>query len=710
MGGAGRARVLAIDTGGTMTDTFVVDAAGGFTIGKAQTTPHDEAEGLLRSFADALRSWELTPEEAATELGTVVYSGTAMLNRLLQRQGEGPIGVITSAGFEDVLRFGRGIQSYVGSPYAERLHARSHEHPEPIVPRQMVRGVRGRIHFTGVEIAGLSEDEARVAVRELLDAGARAICVCLLYSYRNPSHEERVGQIAAEVIAARGLDVPVYLSCRHNPVRGELPRLNSLIMEVYAAKPSRRQLQGIRNRLREAGSAAPFRVLTCYGGTVSPEHEWLVSTLVSGPIGGIIGSRHVADLLGVHNVVCTDVGGTSFDVGLITEKQYAIRTETALARFMLNLPMIAMDSIGAGTGTFVRLDPVIRRLNLGPDSAGYRVGVCNPAGEIDTVTITDCDVLLGYLNPDFFLGGEIRLEPDRAERAIAEQIARPLGVDPVEAAWGTVKLLETQMRDHLHAMVLGVGYSPENYHLLSYGGGGPLHVAGVCEGLRFEKVLVPSWAAAFSAFGCACADYSYRYDRSVDLVVTPDRAMHEMVSGALNAAWEELRARLADEFRRDGIDPAQMLFQPLVRMQYRGMLDDLEVPVNGLPLDPAGLDRVIGQYEQLFERIFARAARSPEAGFVVTKAIGIAVAPAEKPVVPRLPLGPARPDPMAAKPARDLYWDGRWHRAQIWDMDRLQPGNVVEGPAVIEAPATTFVVPPQRLARLDEYRIFHLEG
>ena len=206
-------------------------------------------------------------------------------------------------------------------------------------------------------------------------------------------------------MSERGVDIPLYLSSEQNPVRGELPRLNSLILEVYAARPSRLQLVRMRERLKALGSPAPFRILTSYGGTVSPEHEWLVSTLVSGPIGGIIGGNRLGDHLGIANLVCTDIGGTSFDVGLITEGQHAIRTEWALAQFVLNTPMIAMDSIGAGTGTYVRLDPVIRRINLGPDSAGHRVGVCYEAGGVDTPTVTDCHVILGYVNPDYFLGG-----------------------------------------------------------------------------------------------------------------------------------------------------------------------------------------------------------------------------------------------------------------------------------------------------------------
>ena len=703
------ARVFAIDAGGTMTDAFVVLEDGRFAVGKAQTTPDDESEGVLRSFKDAITGLDGDAGAAAAGLIATIYSGTLMLNRLLQREGEGGIGVVTTAGFEDVLRFGRAFQSYAGYPYAERLHARSHGYPEPIVPRSLVRGVRERIHLTGMEMIPVYEEEAREAVGYLLDRGVRAICICFLYSYQNPSHERRVAEIAREVMSERGVDIPLYLSSEQNPVRGELPRLNSLILEVYAARPSRLQLVRMRERLKELGSPAPFRILTSYGGTVSPEHEWLVSTLVSGPIGGIIGGNRLGDHLGIDNLVCADIGGTSFDVGLITEGQHAIRTEWALAQFVLNTPMIAMDSIGAGTGTYVRLDPVIRRINLGPDSAGHRVGVCYEAGGVDTPTVTDCHVVLGYVNPDYFLGGEIQLSAERARQALEEKIAQPLGIEPEEVAWGIIQLLETQMRDHLAAMILGLGYSPENYHLLTYGGGGPLHVAALSHGLQFESVLVPSWAAAFSAYGCACADCAYRYDRTMDQVLPPDGSGHQAVVGRLTSAWREIRERLAEELRRDGLDPGRMVFRPYVRMQYRGMLDDLEIPSPSAEPSREDLDAIIAEYERLFERIFARAAKSAEAGYVVTKAIGVGIVPTEKPRIPELPLQGQDPAKGSMKGRRRIFWDGSWTTADLFEMDRLQPGNVVAGPAVVEAPATTLLVPPGWRAALDKNLIFRVE-
>ncbi|MEF8914319.1 hydantoinase/oxoprolinase family protein [Natronomonas sp.] len=704
--------LLSLDTGGTMTDTFVVDQSGEYTVGKAQTTPEDESEGVIDSFGDALSYWDTSLEQSADTLRGTVYSGTAMLNRLLEREGKGDIGVITNKGFEDTHRFGRGIQSWADLSYAGRLHGREHEHPEPIVPRENVRGVGGRTMFTGQELAPLYEGDVRDAVEELLEQDVRVICVSLLFAYQDPTQEQRIREIAQEVIAEHGADVDVWLSSEQNPVRGELPRLNSLILEAYAVEPSRQQLYNIEEALDERGNESPFRVLTSAGGTVAPEHDWLIDTMISGPIGGIFGGEYLADALGIDNLVCSDVGGTSFDVGLITEGHYPTRWDQSLAQFMVNIPMVAMDTIGSGTGSYVRVDSASNRIEVGPDSAGYQVGVANTDAGLETPTVTDCTAVLGYINPDYFLGGDIEIDVDRAREYIEDQVANPLGQDPAETARGVLDIVERDMTNELRGMILGLGYSPENYHLVSYGGGGPLHAAGYSKPLDFRDVLIPQWAAAFSAFGCATADYSYRYDQSLDMVIQPDFSNADDVAAALTGALESLQERTVESFERDGIDIAETEFRPGVRMQYAGMLDDLEIDIP-LELWDGGLsgediEAIVDIYEEEFAQVFQRAAQSPEQGYMITMGVGTGVAPSPKPSIPEEPLQGETPPEAAAKGEREIYYDGDWHDASIWEMDRIQPGNVIEGPSVIEAPATTILVPPGFEAPLDEHRIYHL--
>ncbi|MEW6265028.1 MAG: hydantoinase/oxoprolinase family protein [Thermodesulfobacteriota bacterium] len=697
--------VLALDAGGTMTDTFLVDRGGGFEIGKALTTSENESIGVMNSFADALKHWGLTLEEGAGSLQATIYSGTAMINRVLTRQGEGPLGLIVTAGFEDMLRFERGIQVWLGLSYPDRLHSVSHYHNDPIIPRPYIKGVRERITVFGQELAPLYRDEARRAVIELLDLGVKTICVCFLFSFRNPSHELAVEEIAREVMKERGWEVPIFLSCKHNPVRGELPRVQTLVLEAYAASPSRKHILAIHQALKEKGARAPLRIMTCYGGSIPPTHEWMVSTLISGPIGGITGAKHLGLTLGLQNIVCSDVGGTSFDVGLITEGQYALDIEPAIARMKLALPSVVMDSIGAGTGMYVRLDKVIKRIELGPDSAGFRIGM---SLNENTPTLNDCSLVLGYLNPEYFLGGEVKLDANKARHGLKEQVADPLGIPVEEVAWGVYELVNTQMRDHLYAMILGRGFSPEVYALMSYGGAGPLHVCDYIKGLNFERVYVPTWAPAFSAFGCACADYTFRYDQQLDFPLSPSLAEAEFLAAYLNATWAGLKAKVEEEMKKEGLDPTRMDFQTLVRMQYTGQLDDLEIPVPVFPIQKEDIPGLLKAFEETYTKVFPTAPKSPELGHLMTRAVAQGVLPTDKPVLRKYPLAEKDPQPASRKGRRSIYWQGRWHEADIFEMDLIEPGNVIHGPAVIEAPATTFLLPPGFETILNAYKIFEI--
>lgn len=699
-------RILAIDTGGTMTDTIVVDEIGNFTIGKAQTTM-DESDGVLQSFEDALNHWKINLNEGAKNLLAIIYSGTTVLNKILTRSGEEKIGLIVTAGFEDLIRMGRGIQSYVGYSYPDRLHSVSHKFEKPIIKRTYIRGVRGRINVYGEEMIPLYEDEVEDAINDLLSKNVCGICVSLLFSFRNPSHELMVEKIAKSMMKRRSHEIPIFLSSKFTPTRGELPRTNTLLLEPYAAEPSRAQIVRIRDRLRQIGSKAPLRILTSYGGTIPPEDEWLVPTIVSGPIGGLIGAKYLANALKIENVCCCDVGGTSFDAGLITEGNIPIEIEPAFARLKLSIPSISLDSIGAGTGTFVNLDRITRRIELSDESAGYKIGTSYEAANLSIPTINDCNLILGYINPDYFLGGRIKLNPERALKFLKEKISEPLEINIYDAAFGIVKLIETQMRNHINSIVLGKGYAPENYFLLCYGGGGPLHVAGFTDGLNFQDTLIPMWAPAFSAFGCACSDYQFRYDRQIDMPLNSDFSNYKTVTAFLNAGWQIAYDRIREEIEK-AMGETEVKFVPCARIQYLGMLDDLEVTYEKFPIKKEGLEELIRRFEDVFEKIYTSAAKTPESGYLITRAIGIGVVKTEKPVIKKEKISSSKPIDDYFKAERQIYWEGKWENAKVFDMDKFLPGNEINGPAILEHPATTFLIPKGYISFLDEYKVFHL--
>ncbi|HEX8066785.1 MAG TPA: hydantoinase/oxoprolinase family protein [Thermoleophilaceae bacterium] len=701
-------RVLAIDAGGTMTDTFIVDALGEFVVGKAQTTPDDESRGFMASARDALRYWDAEPKDALPGMVSGIYSGTAMLNRLLERKGR-RVGVIVTAGIEDALRLERGIQTYLGYPYSDRLHVATHFHNEPLVPRERVKGVRERIDMFGEVAIPLYEDEVRRAVEELRDAGVEGIVVNLLYSYRNSEHEDRVAEIAAELAP----DVPVFRSSELYPMRRDFPRLNSTLVEAYAAEPSREQLQRVRDASRAAGARFDLRIMAAHGGTISIDARELARTLISGPIGGVIGARYLAErangAVGSRNIVCTDIGGTSFDIALITDGEFAIRQIPDVGRFILNLPLVQVDSIGAGTGSFVRIDPNSRRPELGPDSAGAAIGVSWAEGGLETPSVTDLNLVLGRVNPDYFLGGEVKLDPERAAHAVERQIAEPLGLSVEEAAAGVIELFDETLKYQAVAQVLGKGYSPVDYTLLCYGGGGPLHVAGYTEGVPYRDVLVPAWAAGFSAFGCACGDYEYRYDLTLDMPIEPTADDDEKAGIAMlvDGGWQMLRERVVAEFGKSGVGEDEIRFRHFVRMQYYGQLNDIEIrsPHDELS-EGSHVDDLIAAFEDAYGKLYARSARSPELGYLITNVVVTGAVEVEKPALPDEPeVDGGAPE---AKGTRRVWWRGEREETAIYEQDSVRAGHSIPGPAIVESPADTFAIPPGRAARMDGHRIWHV--
>ena len=704
-------RVLAIDAGGTMTDTFIVDETGHFVVGKAQTTPEDESVGLMESAEDALRQWDSGPEEGFPQIQSAVFSGTAMLNRLLTRSGQ-KVGVIVTAGQEDALQMERGIQTYLGYSYADRLHIATHHHNEPLVPRERVKGVRGRIDLFGAEALPLREEDARNAARELLDDDVQGIVISLIFSYRNPAHEARVRDIVEEEKAARGVNgsCPVFVSSELYPSRRDFPRLNTTVIEAYAAEPSRGTLRAVRDRTRERGAGFELRVMASHGGTISIDADQLATTLVSGPIGGVVGAKWLAEHIGLNNVLCTDIGGTSFDIALLTGKRFEVTTTPDMAKFLLNMPLVQIDSVGAGCGSYVRIDPNARRPEIGPDSAGAMIGTAWPEGGVDTVSITDLNLVLGRLNPDYFLGGQVQLDIERARHEVRRQVADPLGLGVEEAAAGVIELFEASLRNEAVGRILGKGYSPADYTLLCYGGGGPLHVAGYTAGVPYQQVLVPEWAAGFSAFGCACADFEYRFDQQVDLPLLPTDSEDAQVGmgSLLTQAWRGLEGRVRAEFEKSGYSAGDVSFTHMVRMQYYGQLVDIEFDAPTAAIEtPEDIAALKETFEQVYTRMYARAASSPELGYLIAKAIVRGSVPIEKPTLPQMDRVEGSPP---VKASRDVWWSEGFVATDVHEMDDVRRGHVIEGPAVLEAESTTFPVPPDRRASLDEHGIFHPEN
>jgi acetone carboxylase beta subunit len=704
-------QVMGIDAGGTMTDTFFVREDGSFVVGKAQSNPGDESQAIYESSIDALSEWNRQVDDVFPELLTCVYSGTAMLNRVVQRKGL-DVGLMCNRGFEDIHSMGRAIQSYLGYALEERIHLNCHRYDEPLVPLSRTRGVTERTDVQGQVVIPLREEEVRVATRELVARGSKAIAISLLQSHKNEHSELRARDICREELKKMGVDIPVFATVDYYPSRKETHRTNTTILEAYAAEPSRATLKKVSDRFKKHGAKFDLRVMATHGGTIGWKAKELARTIVSGPIGGVIGSKFLGEKLGYDNIACSDIGGTSFDMAIITKGNFAIQSDPDMARLVLSLPLVAMDSVGAGAGSFIRIDPYSKAIKLGPDSAGYRVGMCWADSGLDTVSVSDCHVVLGYLNPDNFLGGAIKLDLERARKYLKEQIADPLGLTVEDAAAGVIELLDLNLREYMRSVISAKGYNPADFVCFSYGGAGPVHTYGYTEGLGFKDVVVPAWAAGFSAFGCACAEYEYRYDKSVDVGVGPNATDDEKIGACqtLTEAWAELSAKVIEEFVINGFKPQDVLLRPGYRMQFMGQLNDLEI---SSPIASASTlddwNKMVKAFDDTYARVYASSASSPELGFGVTGAIMRGSVISSKPELPEEPDAGPVPPQSAKIGSRPFYRHKKWWDAQIWSMEALKAGNRVVGPAIVESPSTTFIVPFGFETYCDAHRLFHLK-
>ena len=698
------------DVGGTFTDSFVVDDRGDFVVGKAPSTPSDIAEGFFASLDNARSQLGLEQEQFYSSLEVIGYGGTTVLNAVLTRRGGSP-GLLITRGFEDLLLMERGKQSWIELGRADRIHPVTHRHQQPLIPRSRVRGVSQRHDSLGRELIPLYEDDVRAAVRELLAGGVDSLVIVFLWSFLDDTHERRARAIAEEEMAAAGRSVPVFLSSDISPTIRELPRANAATIEAFAGPSTLQALRDIEDRLHGYGFKGDLQVMQSAGGLAPARHVRAIDTAKSGPVGGLIGTRLIGELYGFRNLISTDVGGTSFDVGLINDGFVGVNREPTLGGLLLSIPMMEVHSIGAGGGTIARIDTLSGRLVVGPESAGAVPGpVCYGQGGTEP-TVTDADLVLGYLAADNFLGGRLMIDAAAARDAIRTRIAEPLGLSIEDAAEGIRRIIDARMREAVIGLVALRGYSLEDYVLLGFGGAGATHVAGYTDGLAVQAVLVFPYSAAFSAFGAAASDYEHHYHRAVNVVIPPGTDADGLAERGqrISDAWERLEEQAFDQMAREGFAWKEISLEHLAMVRYGRQLNDLIVRSPVSRIRGAGdLTKLLHAFEEQYSRVYAKGARSPRSGYEIYEVGLVAKAPKIKPRLERHML--AGPDPAAALTSvRPAYFNGAWTDTPRYAWPALRPGNRVDGPAVVDDPTTTLVVPPGRSIRVDEYLTVWIE-
>jgi N-methylhydantoinase A len=647
----------------------------------------------------------LEQREFLEGLEVVGYGATTVLNSVLTRKGGKP-GLLITRGFEDLLLMERGKQSWVQLTRVDRIHPVVHRHQPPLIQRNWVRGVSERIDSLGNEIIPLREQDVRESVRELVKLGVDSIVVVYLWSFLDDSHEQQTKEIVLKELDVLGAsEIPCFLSSEVSPTLRELPRANGTIIEAFSGPSTLRALQRLETDLKAGGFTGDLQVMQSAGGLAPARHVRAIDTAMSGPVGGLVGTRTLGELYGFESLISTDVGGTSFDVGLVSNGFIGIDREPVLAGLLLSLPMMDVHSVGAGGGTISRIDELSGRLVVGPESAGSRPGpVCYGTGGTEP-TVTDADLVLGYLNPRGLLNGKVSLDVLAAREAIRTKIALPLGLSLEDAADGIRRVIDARMRETVTGLVSLRGSRLDDYVLLAFGGAGPGHVCGYTENLPLKGVLTFPYAAAFSAFGASTADYEHHYNRAVNVVVSPDADDEELlVAGKrISAAWERLEQQAIEQMALEGFDRKSITIKPLAMVRYGRQLNDLITPSPVVRCRTADdLRSVIAAFEELYARVFAKGAQFPQAGYEIFEVGLVAAACKVKPGFVRRSLEGS--DASAALyESRPAYWNGEWTPTPRYRWELLRPGNIVQGPAVIEAPTTTLVLTPNRSATIDEY-------
>jgi len=700
-----------IDVGGTFTDCFVMDEDGNFITGKSPSTPSDISIGTFNAIKDSYEKLGVGRSEFYRNVNLLGFGSTVVINTILTRKGL-KTGLIITKGFEDILLMERGKQSWINYNRIDRMHPVTHRHLEPLVPKDLIRGVTERTDGLGRILIPLYESEAHSVVNELLDRGIEALVIICLWSFLNDSNEMKLKEIAESIVKKRNSNCKIYSSVDINPVIRELSRLNATVIEAYSSKVLMRSLSAMEVDLKKYSFHGNFQIMQSSGGVAQPKLIKAVETMNSGPVGGILGARFMGDMYDKKNIISADMGGTSFDLGLINNGEVEVDREPVAAGMILGIPMIEVLSIGAGGGTTAYIDPLTGRLNVGPDSAGADPGpVCYDKGGTK-VTITDADLLLGYINEDNFIGGKIKLNKHKAEEFFKKQIAAPLNIGLIEAAAGIKELIDVKMKSTILGLVEARGLEISDYTLAAFGGAGGTHAEGFTKDLPLRGIMFFPHSGVFSAFGAATLPYQHYYTKSINIVIPPSAGddVKMELGQRITKVWSELKNIASKQITEERLSEEKMNYRYLAQIRYGRQLQDLIVtsPVSRIKT-VEDFNKLIDAFEDLYSKKFSNIATYPQAGFEIFSVGLVCYQYLVKPRIHKEEILRTTIKENAFRGQRKAFFYDDYYETKIFDSNFLLPGNIIEGPAIIEDPTTTFVIPPARYLEVDEYKTYWLK-
>ena len=690
-----------IDIGGTFTDCVIVDGAGAVTTAKAPSTPHDFARGVQDALKAASGKLDLELDELCSEITMLSHGTTVGTNAIIQKRGA-KVGLITTRGHNDVIHIMRGSRGLTGNEIRLVVHIPESQKPDPIIPKRLIEGVSERVDCFGKVIVKLNEEEAEAAIRRLLEKDVEAIAVCFLWSFLAPQHEARVKEMIADIAPN------MFVTTSHElvPKWGEYERTAAVALNAYIGPLTTGYIAGVASDVEGLGYHQPLQITQCAGGTISVNRAMSAPllTLDSGPVAGVTGSQYAGGLMGYDNIITTDMGGTSFDVGIIHDGKPAFSYTSLVHQYAYYLSKVDIQTIGAGGGSKAWIDETSGMLRVGPESAGAAPGpACYGRGG-DIATVTDADLLLGYLDAENFAGGSLTLDRAAAEAAI-KKIADPLGLSQLEAAAGIVKIAEFQMADLIRKVTIQKGFDPRDFVLFAFGGAGPVHAGVFAKELGVSKVIVPQreTASVWCAFGAAAADVLHVHER-----VNMMRSPFDVVE--LNNVLGELENRAKAELTADEILPERQHLRFALDMRHKGQINEVEVEISGSSLAEVDLPKLRDAFVGQYERQYGQGASLPGARLEIVTFRCRAAADPAKPRLTRADKMTATIDGAALRPARLVFWTeySETIDTQVFNGEKLAPGNGVSGPAIVETADTTVVLHPEQTLAVDAFGNFEL--
>lgn len=690
--------VIGTDVGGTFTDLWIATGDGQSRVFKSPTTK-DVMGGVINAMKMAAEAYGLSFDAFCSKIVRFGHGTTVGLNALLTGTAAKTF-VITTKGFGDTLEIGRLRRQTSGMNEFEMTDAFLRNRHAPLAPRSQVIEVDERIDANGNVIAALGEQEIEAAVARLVTENAQSIAICTLFSVVNPAHELAL----RDAIRKRIPDAFISLSHEISPSVGEYARMSTTLANAALGPIAGRYLSRLEEILREAGMKAPVLMMTCAGGVLPTAalNDRPVFALFSGPAGCVVGSRALGQMIGADNVLTTDIGGTSFDVGAIVNGKPIMRGQISIAGADLNVRSIDVDSIGAGGGSIASVE--MGELRVGPKSAGANPGpACYGRGGVEP-TATDADLVLGVLDPDNFIGGQMKLDRAAAERAIEERIAKPLGMSVMEAAWGIRQILDSRMADLMRRMTLERGYNPRDFVVLANGGAGPSHAWVLSSELGLDSFVVPAAATAQSAYGIATCDLGFVAERPVYVRVGPGAKPDPDRLAAVSAALASASAE-ADGLLRKASPQSRITLERRVSIRFRGQTNHMDIGFVGDEMNLAGYDQLVSSFNDQYETLFGRGASFSQAGYEI---IGIQVAATAH--LPPPSLAGAGEPLVKAKTRMVVFEDPNAPvETIIYKTSYPPPGSEVDGPCIIEFPGQSVVVPPLYKARADQFGNLHVK-